>query len=345
MPFPKQILPFLVYATLLLPSDSFQSPSRLHSPQSLITRLSVLRRPSDIESKQIVEETEETNVSRFPSGMMDLTQLLGREPADGPELATIGGDDVENESSISPASLALPVVGALLLLGAAVAQQVGLTPQEVASTAVAFTQNPTDTLQSIIDNIQAMGPAAPLYYGFFYVLCEMLAVPATPLALSAGYLFGLEQGTAVVLGAGTIAACIGFGVGRTLLRNWVEGILSDNPKLQSLDRAIGKEGFKLLVLVRLSPIFPFALANYVYGASSVGFSSFFWGTFLGFTPGTIAYVYTGMVGKEILFGEGSQPWYVYAGGLAVLGGILKLITDVASGIVETMDDDIESVDI
>ena len=62
---------------------------------------------------------------------------------------------------------------------------------------------------------------------------------------------------------------------------------------------------------------------------------------LGFTPGTIAYVYTGLVGKELMFGEGSQPWYVYAAGFSVLLGLLKLITDVASELVGAIDDDDE----
>jgi uncharacterized membrane protein YdjX (TVP38/TMEM64 family) len=109
--------------------------------------------------------------------------------------------------------------------------------------------------------------------------------------------------------------------------------LEENPKYAKLDKAIGEQGFKLLLLVRLSPIFPFALSNYVYGASSISYPAYFWGTLLGFIPGSIAYVYTGMVG------EGAQPWYMYAAGFGILLAFLKLLTDVASGIVGAIDDE------
>jgi uncharacterized membrane protein YdjX (TVP38/TMEM64 family) len=199
--------------------------------------------------------------------------------------------------------------------------------------------HPKETLEAGVDAVQAMGPAGAWVFGLIYCVAEILAVPATPLTLSAGYLFGVVQGTAIVLLAATCAASVAFVIGKTFLRTWVEETLADNPKFAKLDKAIGKEGFKLLLLVRLSPIFPFALSNYLYGASSIDFASYFWGTLLGFAPGTVAYVYTGMVGKALTLGGGdsTEPWYVYAGGFALLAGFLKLASDVASGIVEAID--------
>ncbi|GKY98323.1 hypothetical protein MPSEU_000789900 [Mayamaea pseudoterrestris] len=201
--------------------------------------------------------------------------------------------------------------------------------------------HPQETLQAGVDAMQAMGPLGVVAFGFVYCLAEVLAVPATPLTLSAGYLFGLVQGTTVVLLAATCAACIAFFIGKTFLRTWVEQVLQQNPKFAKLDKAIGREGFKLLLLVRLSPLFPFALSNYLYGASSVDFASYFWGTLLGFAPGTIAYVYAGMVGKALTLsgGAGGEPWYVYAGGFGVLAVLLKLASDVASEIVQAIDDE------
>jgi uncharacterized membrane protein YdjX (TVP38/TMEM64 family) len=105
---------------------------------------------------------------------------------------------------------------------------------------------------------------------------------------------------------------------------------------------VGERGFKLLVLIRLSPIFPFSISNYIYGASSIDFPSYFWGTLLGFTPSTFAYVYTGMVGKEVMLGEDGQPWYVYLAGFSVLVTLLKLVTDVATGIIEAIEDENET---
>lgn len=71
--------------------------------------------------------------------------------------------------------------------------------------------------------------------------------------------------------------------------------MEENPKFRAVDKAIGKEGFKIILLLRLSPIFPFALSNYFYGVTSVDFFEFMGSTLLGFFPGTLAYVYGGMV--------------------------------------------------
>ncbi len=95
-----------------------------------------------------------------------------------------------------------------------------------------------------------------------------------------------------------MAASVSFVIGRTLLRGYVERMLDDNPRIRSMDNAIERGGFKLMLLVRLSPLFPFALSNYLYGASSVRFVPYFLGTVLGFLPGTFAYVYAGRVGER-----------------------------------------------
>jgi len=268
-------------------------------------------------------------------------------------LMTVGGDDFDPEDCSSPpeglskegrlntqslliaatAIFSLGLVG-LYTLG-------GLTPQDAVQFVENLIANPQDTLQNVVDYVQDMGPAGALYFGVIYLVAEILAVPATPLTLSAGYLFGLTKGVAIVLTAASIAASFAFVVGKTVLRCWVEDILEQKPEFAKIDKAIGREGFKLLLLVRLSPIFPFALSNYLYGASSIDFASYFWGTVLGFAPGTIAYVYTGMVGQALtLGGEGAQqPWYVYAAGFGALLTFLKLVTDVATEIVNAIDDD------
>ena len=187
-----------------------------------------------------------------------------------------------------------------------------------------------------------MGDMGLVYFAVTYTIAEVLAIPAIPLTASAGYLFGVQQGTLVVLLSGTVAAGIGFLIGRTLLRERVEEILKEYPKFQAIDRVIGKEGFKLMILLRLAPIFPFSLSNYLYGATSVKFFPYFFGTLLGFTPGTIAYVYTGTVGKALTLENGSsEPWYVYAAILTAFVGILKVAADVANAAIEEMDVDDE----
>jgi len=201
------------------------------------------------------------------------------------------------------------------------------------------TTNPSETLSRVVDNIESMGSAGILYFGIIYTIAELLAVPATPLTLSAGYLFGVQQGTLVVLCSAILSATISFAIARTVLREKVEGLLENYPEFQKIDKAIGKEGFKLMLLIRLSPIFPFSLSNYLYGVTSVKFWPYFWGTSLGFAPGTIAYVYTGTVGKALTIdGAASQPTYLI-GGLVLLAGFVKLLADVATGIIQELDDE------
>lgn len=99
-----------------------------------------------------------------------------------------------------------------------------------------------------------------------------------------------------------------------------------------------------MLLVRLSPIFPFALSNYLYGATSIEFWPFIFGTLLGFAPGTLAYVYTGQVGKSLIWGDGtSGPWYLYIGGLALLAGLLKMVTDFATRVIADLEAEEENL--
>ena len=106
------------------------------------------------------------------------------------------------------------------------------------------------------------------------------ALPAVPLTASAGYLFGAVEGTAIVLFSATIAAGVSFLIGRSLLRSWVERVAGESAQFQAIDRAVASEGFKIILLLRLSPIFPFALSNYFYGLTAVEFGPYLAATLL-----------------------------------------------------------------
>jgi len=114
-------------------------------------------------------------------------------------------------------------------------------------------------------------------------------------------------------------------------------------RLKAIDKAVGEDGFKVILLLRLSPLFPFALSNYVYGASSVTFQSYFYATVLGFLPGTLGYVYTGEVGKRIVdngVGAGGimeQGMGVYAIGFVGILGFVKVVGDIATKVVKDID--------
>lgn len=194
-----------------------------------------------------------------------------------------------------------------------------------------------EALSAAVGVIEDAGPMGYLYFAIIYTLAELVAVPAVPLTASSGYLFGVVRGTSVVLFSATIAASISFLLARTFLRDYVQGFAEQNTKWRAIDRAVGKEGFKLVLLLRLSPLLPFALSNYLYGLSAVDFWGYFWGTFFGFMPGTIAYVYSGQVGREIAAaaeaGAGAAatgtPWYVYLGAFGGIAALIKIATGIA----------------
>lgn len=155
----------------------------------------------------------------------------------------------------------------------------------IISTIQNFFADPNTALEGVVDKVESMGTLGFIYFGAAYTIAEILAIPAIPLTASAGYLFGVRDGTIVVLISASIAAAISFLIGRTFLRTYVEKALENYPDFKKIDRAIGEEGFKLMLLLRISPIFPFALSNYFYGATKIGFWAFFFGTMIGFTPG------------------------------------------------------------
>lgn len=194
------------------------------------------------------------------------------------------------------------------------------------------------SLQVLIDDmpakVSAMGALGPAYFYLVYVLAECLALPATPLTLSAGYLFGLPVGFGVTLAAGCTAAGIGFMLSRTVLRPQFEKVAEGNDTFEKINKAVEREGFKIILLLRLTPLLPFALSNYFYGLSKVGFLDFISATFLGFFPGTLALVASASTAQALAAGDAEQPWYVYAAGAAVTLAMLKAVTTVAQQAVD-----------
>jgi uncharacterized membrane protein YdjX (TVP38/TMEM64 family) len=269
--------------------------------------------------------------------MDDFAQWIGKKEAN------VAVDDVDLEADVETdqSSGGLLAVGIIAAAGAAaIALGASGDAPEIGLRIQSFFADPGAALEAVVETVQSMGPIGYLYFGGVYTVAEILAIPAIPLTASAGYLFGVRDGTAVVLVSATIAAAVSFLIGRTFLRTYVEKLLESYPDFKKIDKAIGEEGFKLMLLLRLSPIFPFALSNYLYGVTSIRFWPFLLGTLLGFTPGTIAYVFTGEIGKSLTLDSATaEPWYVYAGALALLSGFIKIVSDVATGIIEKVQDD------
>jgi uncharacterized membrane protein YdjX (TVP38/TMEM64 family) len=150
-----------------------------------------------------------------------------------------------------------------------------------------------DYFVAALNWIQSLGCWGPVVVVLFYIIACVLFLPGSVLTLGAGFIFKLFLGTVTVSIGATLGACAAFWVGRTVARGWVAGRVEGNPKFAAIDAAVGREGFKIVLLTRLCPIFPFNLLNYAFGLTRVRFRSYALASWIGMLPGTIMYVYIG----------------------------------------------------
>ena len=139
------------------------------------------------------------------------------------------------------------------------------------------------------------------------------------------------RGFAVVSAGATLGAALAFLVARYFLRHRVEEAAKNNPKFAAMDEAIGREGWKMVALLRLSPLVPFNLSNYLYGVTKIGFWPYVAASWAGMLPGTFLYVYIGAAGKEATSGEAAGPWKwaLFGAGLAATIVVTVWISRVA----------------
>ena len=117
------------------------------------------------------------------------------------------------------------------------------------------------------------------------------------LTIGAGFAFGLWKGFLAVSAGATLGASSAFLVARFIARNKIESVAQRHEKFRKIDNAIGKQGAKLIFLLRLSPVIPFNLSNYFYGLTTVKFWSYVLASWIGMMPGTFLDVYIGAAGK------------------------------------------------
>jgi len=141
-----------------------------------------------------------------------------------------------------------------------------------------------------------------------YAVATVLFFPGSLMTIGAGLAFGLWRGFVVVSAGATLGAALAFLVARHFVRSRVERAAKNNPKFAAMDEAIGKEGWKMVALLRLSPLLPFNLSNYLYGVTKVGFWPYLAASWVGMLPGTFLYVYIGAAGKGVSTDGGAGPW-------------------------------------
>ena len=167
--------------------------------------------------------------------------------------------------------------------------------------------DPQQWLKNALEWINNQGAVGGIAFILLYIVATVAFLPGSILTLGAGVVFDLFLGSAYVFIGATIGAIAAFLVGRYLARGWVAKKISGNEKFAAVDKAVGREGLKIVLLTRLSPVFPFNLLNYAYGVTGVSLKDYVLGT-IGILPGTIMYVYLGsLAGNLATIGTGDQP--------------------------------------
>lgn len=164
--------------------------------------------------------------------------------------------------------------------------------------------------------VKDQGSGAAAIYGAIYVVAAVLLLPGSALTLGAGFVYGVVWGTVIVFPAAVIASLVAFGIARRLAREAVQRRVARHQRFAAIDRAVGRAGFKITLLLRLSPIFPYGLLNYALGVTGVRFRDYALATAIGMLPGTIMYVYLGSLvtsASELGRSQGNG-WLYWLGG-------------------------------
>ncbi|MDZ8136126.1 MAG: TVP38/TMEM64 family protein [Nostoc sp. DedQUE04] len=195
--------------------------------------------------------------------------------------------------------------------------------------------NPQAILRQALQWIESLGAVGAIAFIVLYIIATVAFFPGSILTLGAGVIFGAVWGSLYVFIGATLGATAAFLVGRYLARGWVARKIADNKKFAAIDEAVGREGLKIVLLTRLSPIFPFNLLNYAFGITGVSLQDYFIGS-VGMIPGTIMYVYIGsLAGNLAMIGTEAQPtnptlqWAIRILGLIATVAVTVYVTRIA----------------
>jgi len=212
----------------------------------------------------------------------------------------------------------------LLYLGVAIAL--------IAAAIVAFKYfDGQKLLKQAIDWVGQLGPWGPIIFIAIYILATVLFVPGSALTLGAGAVFGVVWGCVYVSIGATLGATCAFLVGRYLARDAIARKIEGNERFATIDKAVADEGWKIVGLTRLSPVFPFTLLNYAFGLTQVKLRDYVLASWIGMLPGTVMYVYLGSLAQAAT-GERARTtgeWVLYGVGLLATVVVTIFVTRLA----------------
>lgn len=180
------------------------------------------------------------------------------------------------------------------------------------------------TLERATLSIESLGWWAPATFVVLYVVCTMLLLPRTVLTVGAGFLFGPLHGLLWALLAINLGANLAFLSGRHLLRNVVERRIHADGRIQALDQAVAGNGWRIVALMRMTPVFPYSLLNYALGLTRIRWRHFALGSLAGMFPGTAMLVILGTF-TDFAAEKSDEPTGLLVRSLYAVGVIVTLL--------------------
>ncbi len=180
-----------------------------------------------------------------------------------------------------------------------------------------------DGLSRLRDWIQGFGVVAPLVFITIYVVATVAFLPGTPLSLLAGLIFGPVLGTLWAVIGATIGATLAFLIGRYAARGLVESWTANKERVRKLDEGVERQGWRMLLITRLVPVFPFNLQNYAYGVTKIGLGTYVLLTAICIIPGAAVYTFAG--GSLASAQQNLTRTFIYLGVAAVFFVVLSLV--------------------
>jgi uncharacterized membrane protein YdjX (TVP38/TMEM64 family) len=181
-------------------------------------------------------------------------------------------------------------------------------------------------LRVALDWVRQLGPWGVVVFILIFIGAAILFVPGSVLTLGAGAIYGAAWGSVYSSIGGTLGAAAAFLVSRYLLRERLARRFEQNARWAAVDRAVAEDGWKIILLTRLSPVFPYNLSNYGFGLTQVKFRHYFMASWLGMMPAAVMYAYLGSLARtSTASGRSPIEWAFYGLGLAATIGVTIVI--------------------
>ncbi|HWC07402.1 MAG TPA: TVP38/TMEM64 family protein [Gemmatimonadota bacterium] len=195
-------------------------------------------------------------------------------------------------------------------------------------------------LVDLLGRVERLGAWAAVVLGLLWIPVAILLVPGSLITLGTGFLLGVGRGMVTVSIGSTLGALAAFLVGRTVARERVRAWIADRPRFRAVDRAVEKDGLGIVLLTRLSPLFPYNFLNYAYGLTGIRLRDYALGSWVGMLPGTLLYVVLGSTAQALTsLGTGDRErtaleWVAFGVGLLATVAVTWVVARRATAILE-----------